>query len=206
MDTRYKYCLIGVAFFVILSLVNCRSSCIGEMVNNAYSFKLGVKITPDKDTISVGDTIWLNVNTSNSFKNLISGDTVKFSGAQNLGTSISFDKLDSVNLFSINAANKFTYLLFKGLETRNADESLFREFLFVEVNNKYVFQLGIIAKEKGTFRIGLSNASNVYRASDKCSKAGFTINIVDSDRNYYLYPSYKGGPIPEGGDYYFVVR
>ncbi|MBD3750711.1 MAG: hypothetical protein IE931_14585 [Sphingobacteriales bacterium] len=141
MDTRYKFRIIVIAFLAILSLTHCRSSCIGEVVNNVYSFKLGVNITPAKDTINIGDTLWINVNTSNRFRNLMGGDTVKFSGARNLGSAIGFQKLNTDNKFSISAANKFDFLLKRGTETKSADASLYKEFLFEEDNDSCVQEI-----------------------------------------------------------------
>lgn len=51
-------------------------------------------------------------------------------------------------MFITSAAYKFDYLLKHGFETRNADKSLFREYLYIEMDNKYLFTLSIIPKER----------------------------------------------------------
>ena len=81
-----------------------------------------------------------------------------------------------------------------------------REFQFVQQNDRYLFKLGIIPKEVGVFGVGFSNAANVYRKNDACTKANFTINFKGTNQHYYLNPNFQGGPPPTGGDYYFKVN
>ena len=91
-----------------------------------------------------------------------------------------------------------------GTELRKTD--LLKEFRFEDNNGFYKFKLGIIAKKKGIFGLIFSNAANVYRKSDACTKAFFTINFIQTNQHYYLNPNFQGGPTPVGGDYYFKVK
>ena len=196
--------IILAALFSFLLFV--RSTCKKNCTTSSYSFELDVKVYPANDTLSIGDTLWFEVNNSTQLKDLQSGQLIDYSNAENLGSAIAFNRLSSSNSFTEKAVNKFNYVLEFGRETKSVDLELLKEFIFSEQSNKYIFLLGIITKEKGTYSIIFSNAGNVFRKNDKCTKAGFAINIENRDRHPYLNPSYTGGVYPPGGDYYFVVK
>lgn len=203
MDIK-KIPLIIVAA-VLLEQCDCTKSGLGlDCAQTKYSFELAVKAYPDKDSINIGDTVWLEVNSPTQFKEAASGQMIDYSKAENLGSAIAFSGLSAENAFTVKSVDKFNYFLKEGLETANTDVGLYKEYLFIEKNNRYLFLLGIVAKEKGTYRIVFSNAANVYRSNDKCTKAGFIINFKDTDQHIYLFPGGAGTP-PGGGVYYFKV-
>ena len=119
---------------------------------------------------------------------------------------LSFDRLSISNEFTEHSANKFSYLLKEGRETTALDPAWERNYLFAEKNGRYLFLLGIVAKEKGVYSIVFSDAANVYRSNDKCTKARFIILFEDTNQHYPLNPFYVPGTNPRSGDYYFVVR
>src|SRR5689334_11622357 len=82
-----------IALMCIYAQCNKRLDC----ANTVYSFEMGIKAYPDKDSINVGDTIWLEVNEPTTLKDVFSGKMIDYSGAVNLGSFVSFSKLvDSV--------------------------------------------------------------------------------------------------------------
>ena len=170
-----------------------------------YSFEIGVKAFPDKDSVHVHDTIWLVINTPDTLIDLLSNELIEYSGVENLGSVISFQKLNG-NAFTVKALNKFALILKEGKKVNNTiDTELFDEYLFSDKKGYYQFVLGMVPMEVGTFGIIVGSAANVYRESDKCSKASFTMNFKETNQHYYLNPNFQGGPIPVGGDYYFKV-
>jgi hypothetical protein len=196
-------------FLVLLGTAGLHFQCNKKFgcAETVYSFGMGIKAYPDKDSINIGDTIWLEINEPTTLKDAISGAMIDYSKASNLGSAIAFQSLStSSGQFTVNAAQKFNLLIVQGTETANVDPTLIHEFLLAEVNNRYVFKIGAIPKETGIFRMIFSNASNVYRTSDKCTKAGFSINFKNTNQHYYLNPNFQGGPTPIGGDYYFKVK
>ena len=198
--------LVIVALFSITSAL-IFSSCgkTFDCKDAKYNFKLGVKCYPDKDSIIIGDTIWFEIKESTYLIDNQLSQKIDYSGAENLGSAISINKFierDSIE----DAVNKFSFLLKKGTLVNNPLTDKIKEYLFLEENSFYTFSVGIIAKKSGTFVLVFSNAANVYRKNDKCTKAGFTINFTETNQHYYLNPNYLGEPILVGGDYYFVVK
>ncbi len=174
--------------------------------DTVYSFEIGIKAYPDSDSINIGDTIWLEINTPDILRDKQTNALINYSGVENLGSVISFQKLDN-NSFTIKALNKFKLILLKGTKVNNTiDPDLFNEYLFDDKNGYYQFKLGVIALEAGVFRIALSNAANVYRKSDGCTKANFVINFEQTSQHYYLYPGFQGNPNEKSGTYYFKVK
>ena len=73
----------------------------------------------------------------------------------------------------------------------------------------YVFKLGIVPQQSGIFGIGFSNANNVYRKSDKCTKANFQIILENTRHHYYLNPNINRSNFDTAkpnGSYYFKVN
>ena len=196
-----KYCLFSFIIFLALNF-QCkkRFGC----ADTVYNFEIGVRAVPDLDSVNVGDTIWFEINSATQLKD-VNGQLIDYSNAENLGTGISFYALDNQEgQFIIKATSKFDYLLVAGTQLRMTDDII--EYRFIEENGAYKFKLGISPKMKGIYGIIFSNAANVYRKSDACTKAAFTINFTQTDPHYYLNPNFQGGPTPVGGDYYFKIK
>lgn len=193
---------------LILCIINSSFKCRKQIfcAETIYNFEIGIIARPNLETINLGDTIWLYIDESNLFKDMQTGQLITYGDAANLGSAIGFQKLDSTGQFNTKAANMFHFMPKVGIETRNVDSELFREYLFEEKNKRYIFKLGVVPKQSGTFRLVFSNAANVYRENDKCTKASFTLNFKETDQHYYLHPNFQGGPTPIGGDYYFKVN
>lgn len=167
-------------------------------------FEISAKVTPDYDTIKAGDSLVLEISESTSFIDVNTGQSINFSNAANLGTAIGFQRYDSLARFWHDAAESFRFYLVKGKSTPSLNELLFREYLFAETNNRYLFKLILVPRQKGLFRLVFSNSSNTYRKNDPCPKANFAINLKETSHNRGLV-----GPADEsipGGDFYFIVN
>jgi hypothetical protein len=201
-----KKIFIVVAVSLLLQRCSCTKTGL-DCAQTKYNFELNVRAYPDKDSIAVGDTVWLEVNSPTQFKDAATGQMIDYSKAVNLGSGVTFSALSSINQFTINSVNKFDFVLKEGIELRRGyNNGLGNEYQFIGKNNLYVFLLGIVAKEKGIYSIVFSNAANVYRSNDNCTKAGFNIVFANTNQHYPLNPFYIPGTNPRGGDYYFKVK
>lgn len=204
MGTNIKLTVIMALIYVTTVYSTCRKTIFG-CGEESRSFQINAKIYPDKDSIQIGDTMWLEVDAPTTLKDGFSGTMIDYSGAANLGTLIGFGECSIIGI-SKNAANFFDYYLVAGRKIDNRNPEQIRAYLFDEKNNHYVFKLGVITKQKGIYGVAFGNAANVYRNSDKCTKAGFTINLENPNHHYYLNPNFQSGALPAGGEnYYFKV-
>jgi hypothetical protein len=201
--------LIGLLFLLSILLIKC--SCTEKIQIDCsqvkYNFQLPVKAYPDRDSINTGDTIWLEINESAITLKNSDGSFINFSGAANLGSVIDFQKIDSINKTFLESVNKFDLILVSGTEIRRTN--LFIEYNFAEANQRYIFKLGIIPKEKGVYRIALGSSNNTYRTNDKCTKANFIINFKETvSHDYYIRLVNPNAPINVvvTNNYFFKVK
>ena len=199
---------LTLAVLLIIALASIFNACKKQgCANTVYNFQIGVKAYPDIDNIHISDTVWFEINSSSTFTDLVSNNNVNYSNAVNLGSAIGFGEIigkDSIR----ESANSFSYFLVNGINVINPFVSKIREYLFVEKNNSYLFKLGIIPKIKGVFGIGLSNAANVFRTNDKCTKASFKLFFQNTKQHYYLNPNINSSNFDTtkpSGSYYFKV-
>ncbi|MBS1610946.1 MAG: hypothetical protein JSS70_19765 [Bacteroidetes bacterium] len=147
---------------------------------------MGIVAQPDKDSIHISDTIWLSVANSTTLQDISSGTSINFGGAKNLGTLITLLQFNNDNLID-GAINKFQLLLIEGSNYPNVtDPASRREYIFTEQRDTYRFKLGIIPADTGRFVLTVSDAANVYRDNDKCTKAGFEIDYQNTNQHFYF--------------------
>jgi hypothetical protein len=82
-----------VLILMLLSLVSVYATCHKHLDcrETVYNFEMGIKDYPDKDSINVGDTIWLEVNEPVILKDIQTGKDVNYSSANNLGSAMAFE-------------------------------------------------------------------------------------------------------------------
>lgn len=206
MTTKFTRIAILIIIGMATTFSKCQKGILG-CANTVYSFQIGMRVYPDNSTVQIGDTIWFELDIPTNFTDIVSDKTINYSGAKNLGTIVGFVNYSIVNN-PISAANSFYTILVKGTKVDNPQTDQIREYLFDEQNGRYLFKLGIVTKETGIYGIGVGNAQNVYRASDKCAKAFFNIILQDTHQHYYLNPninSSNSDTTKPSGTYYFKV-
>ncbi len=81
-----------IVFYLLIFYLGTWASCNKDFDcrGTIYSFEAFYKAYPDKDSIKINDTIWIESNTPTQLKDLISNRMVDYSGAANLGTAIDY--------------------------------------------------------------------------------------------------------------------
>jgi hypothetical protein len=194
--------LIALLFTCVFATCKKDKDC----VKASYNFEVGVKALPDVDSINIGDTIRLEVKEPVNLRDLTSGNFIDFSGAKNFSSVMAIGELqgNGVERFAI---NDFAYLLTEGSEVPSINVSRFKEFYFTERNGYYLFRLAVIPKKTGIYRIGFSDAANVFTNRNPCAKSAFGINFKDTDQHLY-YNQWNFGVMPTlpNGVYCFKVK
>jgi hypothetical protein len=196
-----------VAILIVASLVFQECDCTkGGCFDEKFSFEIYSKAFPDSDSVFINDTIWFEINESASLKDFTSNRIVNFSNALNLGSAIGFDELLG-NSQRKDAVSDFNYTLISGTEINSVNPARFKEYIFTEVSGRYIFQLGIIPKRTGIFRMGFSDAANVYRKNDNCTKANFKIYFKETNQHLYFNDQNFGISTPMPSNMYcFKVK
>ena len=150
--------------------------------DSIYNFERAAQVIPDKDTVKTGDTIWVEIDSPDTFLDQATNKQINFSNADNLGTAMAFDKLVNVAPIQLaDAVKDFESLLMTGRELPTPNSQLFKEYLVLDINGSYEFKLGIIPKDTGTFRFNLSNSIHVYRNGKGCPKADFYMRLTQTN-------------------------
>lgn len=206
MGSKIIYKAILLLFCTILIYATCKKN--SDCANTVYVFSSEIKAYPDLDSVNIGDTIFLELNQPVISRDINSRVEVNYKNAVNFGTAIGFAEFISSSNINTEAASKFNYKLVLGIEQVRPDSIKFREFRFVETDQFYKFKLAIVPRFRGVFKLFVSNAANVYRIDDKCTKAGFAINFTNTNQHLYLNEVSFPGIIPPsgGGIYLFKVK
>lgn len=200
-----------LCILIIIGIASIYSTCKKESIgcaNTVYYFKIGAKIYPDKEIINLGDTLWIEIISPTSLRDIYTDKIVDYAGAANLGSAIGFGKFTDTNAIA-DAANSFQYILKTGTSVSNSFTFKIREYLFAQQGQNYFFKLGLIPHERGVFGFGFSNAANVYRVSDNCTKALIAIEVENTHQHYYLNPNINPANFDTTrptGTYYFKVN
>lgn len=204
----------NLPYFFLITLLGIHASCFKGLncKQPIYSFEAFYKAYPDKDSIKVNDTIWVELTTPVKLKDFETEQVIDYSGAENFGPSIQYIELIGGDLYNpggIAAANSFENHLIWGTPVSFDKPDKVRSFRCIEENGSYKFKVGIIPKKKGAFIIAPGNAANVFRKNDKCTKAGFNLTFKNTDQHLYLYEQNRPGYVPSGYErehmYCFVV-
>ena len=186
------------------------SSCFKNCSDTSYAFDTEAKVYPDKDSIRVGDTLWIEVTTPTTLIDNLSGKKVDYSGAENMGAAIQISSFHSGSIEQTGASyalDSFHYYLFRGsIYTTDMQAS---NYLYIETSGNYIFKLAIICERVGTYGVSISDAVNVFRKKDKCSKATYAMQITNTDQHMYLYqnsrPGYEASDYEKKHVYFFKV-
>lgn len=192
---------------ILTSLIINGCDCKKEGCSDEkFLFEVSVKASPDRDSILINDTIWLEINESVNLKDLTTNTFVNFNNAANLGSTIGFEELLG-NSQRQDAVIDFSYFLTSGTEISSINPARFKEYLLKEESGRYIFRLGIIPKKIGIFRIGFSDAANVFIKNNGCKKADFKILFKNTNQHLYFNDQNFGiiTPIPNAM-YCFKVK
>ncbi len=181
-----SFTLAALLFIIVITSIysTCKKGGLG-CANAIYSFKISENLTPDKDSILIGDTIFLKVNALTNLNDLQSGNLVDYSNVTNLGNVVTFLRFLSPDKVQ-GAINNFKLIMLKGAKVNSVDPLSQQEVLFGEESGAYKLNLAIVAKDTGRFVITIGNSANVYRKNDNCTKANFTISFDGVDQHFYL--------------------
>jgi hypothetical protein len=191
----------AIAILLTLTITGIFGTCSKKIwcANSLYSFETNIRAYPDYDSIKINDTIWLEYTSATQLKDTAINKIVDYSKAENLGTAISFLEMIGGNFNdpgSKAAADSFGILILIGKLLSNPLTSQVKEFRFEEIAAAYRFKIGIIPKAKGIYCFAPSDAANVYRSNDKCTKAYFRITFNNTNQHLYLYEKSRPGYTP----------
>jgi len=202
MDTKQNILLIFIISTTCL-FPTCKK---GEVINESYTynFKANWSITPERDSINVGDTLTIESTFSNYPFDYNTNLNVDFSGNALIGTSLTLRAIKGFNN-APPAIDSFSFISLIGKCETDFQFSYIKQIYWQEINNTYSVKVKIIALKKGIFFISIIDAL----AKNKKNSASVLLSNNNIKNNSYYLESYYGTILPEKDKKYvycFKVR
>lgn len=200
-----------IILITIIAIIN--SGCPKPCVEANLSFSVNLQITPDNDSIHIGDTIYLESSFPTQLTEQSTGQLMDYSNSTGIGSTLAVSSLPVGDSIAHDAVFDFDYISVNGRIYN--DRSIPRpdgiqQLTYEETKGEYVLKAGLIAKKKGNYILGISDGlSNGRKKGKNCEKASFNITISNTDQHFYLiekwYPNVVIGGYGKMRVYYFKV-
>jgi hypothetical protein len=188
-----KLLIITALTFVIFINIGCPTkSC----VEANYSFAFQSQIIPDRDSINIGDTIYLISSFPTKLKDQNTSIEINYSEANNLGSTLGVGELINGDSFPKDAIFNFSYISVKGriYNDRNvASPDGVQQLVYEELNGNYELKVGLITLKKGIYVLGIGDGLGIGRRA--CEKASFFISLGNTSQHIYFYQNWRPGYI-----------
>lgn len=206
-----KKILFGGGLILIL-LINsgCPKPCIGTN----YSFVIHSQITPDMDSVNIGDTIFLVSSFPSMLQDQNTSAQVDYSGSKEIAGDLGVYELVSTDTLAKDAVFNFDYFSITGRVYN--DRSIpspdgIQQLAWEEISGNYELKIGLIPKASGLYILSVGNGlSNGQKNNRNCSKASFNITLENTKQHFYLLYSWNPNAQFYGDGksrvYYFKVK
>lgn len=197
MITKINSGIVIVAFGFFL-WASCSKFC-GVKVSPPEPFSLASgysSFTPDKDSIGVGDTFFININVPERLNSSTDNSTIDFSNANNMIPDIGFSILKG---WQSQEGALDSFVLFRSIGSFSTNSLLPAysvNVAFNETPGSYQFSAGCIAQKKGIYLISVSD---IPYANKKCTYAKISVISSSSDSHLHYLKDiyYSGGQISQ---------
>ncbi len=179
----------------LLGVVILNSGCPKPCIDANYSFAVNLQITPDFDSIKVGDTVFLTSSFPTTLTDQASGQTFDYSKSTGIGNTLAVSKLPQGDTIAADAVFNFDYISINGriYNDRNIPRpDGVQQLTYEEINGNYFLKVGLIPKQRGIYILGLGDGlSNGRKKSRSCEKASFNVSINNTTQHFYFLTNWK---------------
>ena len=181
-----KYLITVLIIIVLLSETGCGKGCVEAQ----YNFNMQEVFYPERDSILIGDTLFIEASHSTTFNDTLTNKLIDFSGS-NIGGSLRVLRLPDSSTIAVGGMNDFNILVLKGSAVGNDYiPSENKEFVFGESNNNYDLKIGFVAKQKGLFLMSLGNSLGIIKKRGGCEKANILITNANINNHLFFYENW----------------
>jgi len=174
----------------ICSLLVIVNSCVKPCHEPDYHFSVIDSFFPEKDSVTVGDTVWLMCIIPKMEKDLNTQMIINFSNAAFLGVNLVLSDISKFNV-QRDAADSFSYV--NGQGRIYSDQYGGKQLSFAEVDTAYQLKIGLIALKAGLYILTLPDMPGVYRkGSQHCGIGNFQILNTNNNKHLYLFENLWG--------------
>ena len=183
---------LGSVAAVFLLLTGCPGPYCPDA---AYQFAITVALTPDVDSVRVGDTLRVRASFPSQLRDLRSGQMVDYSNATLISSTLFIDNITAGTFINAGGVKDFAFVNKVGnvyTDQNLTSQDRVKQVDYKAVGNRYELDAAIIPVKKGIYSIAFSNGGSKSRQGSKtCEQAEFEVSVLSSKRNYaYLQAAY----------------
>lgn len=182
-----------IIMLVIILFATTISSTCKKLIcadTNTYTFIHNyARAYPNKDSVRVGDTIWIEISTPTILKDITTNTMIDFSNATSVGNSIGIVLAVGGSINDpgvVGALDKFNYFISKGQLLKGPILNQTMEFKCDKISDSFFLKVGYIPMDVGVYFLGISDDAGVYRKGDPCAKASFAFEFANTDQHFYF--------------------
>ena len=198
-------------FLIYLTIIVILSSCHKPCNQPNYSLAVTAFFSPEKDSVSVGDTLWLSCVIPKNMTDINSQSKINFSNAENLGGNLF---VSDISAFTDQRWAVDSFLYFSAIGQIYSDSKLnprgVKQLSYHESDTAYPLRAGLIAAKRGTYILTVSDVPGVYRkGSPNCGIGNFQILNANVNKHLYLFENLWGAilsPYDKASSYCFKVK
>lgn len=171
--------ITGVIYLIGLLESGCHKPCNEP----DYNFLVTESFFHERDSVKVGDTLFLTCIISKAETDINTKMIIDFSNLGNLGANLVISDISKFKM-QRDAADSFSYINVEG--KIYFDQYGAKQLNFKETDSTYSLKVGLVALKKGLYIFTVPDALGVYRNGHvKCGVGNF--QILNSNVNKHLY-------------------
>jgi hypothetical protein len=184
---------VKISLLLAIGLEACNPIC-GNL-DPVYNFSVTASVSPSRDSISVGDTLYI----TSSFPSTLpdkSGQLINYSRARSIGCSIGFNDAYNIGLNDSSTSKYFSYAPLEGEVYSDKNVPLYwhsRQIRYEESNDSYSLKIAVIPNKPGLYFLAITDAYCLGLNNSKaCKQASFAIALTNTDQHLYYYENLFG--------------
>lgn len=182
--------LVSIMLLLLLQGSQCNKKGSTPCVFGSYSFSVTSEWSPQQEIYKVGDTIFLSSTFPKSLNDQIDTSLViNYSNSTGVVGDLGIFYLDSLTHKPVPAKDSFSFFSNIGkfverpFNQRNGGINIF----YRETADSYSFNGQIICNSKGIYTFTISDLFSRGINGRNCTKAGFIMHLLNSERNLHLH-------------------
>lgn len=180
---------------LILSVIQFFAGCHKPCDEPNYTFNVSDFFTPEKDSIRIGDTLWLQSSILKLQKDINTQKEISFSNAENLGTTLIISDVGKFRNSLRGAVDSFSFFKINGniFTASNTDINGVKQITYKETTASYELKVGLVALKAGIYIFTVTDNPSVFRkGKTKCGLGAFEILNQNPNKHLYLFEDLLG--------------
>ncbi|HEY8935542.1 MAG TPA: hypothetical protein VIM65_10000 [Cyclobacteriaceae bacterium] len=180
-----------VVFILLMPFTSC-----DPPEGPSYAFSVTASISPSRDTVSVGDTLYLESSFPTKLPDNRTGKIVDYSNSVDLSGSIGFADFNKFGTTTDSTTTKYMhYVVVEGDVYNDKSMPVYwngNRTRYEEKDGYYKLKIGMIPQKKGMYQFSLGNPFSNGQAGHSNRSASFTISFVNTEQHLHYYEDLYG--------------